>query len=468
MTQSLRFTIAWIFFATAFLALAGWLHFNGFLSESTIQIWSKVILQLDGAPGFRSSDALYPPLPFFISLILHNVVGAQSVPVPTLASILVAGLLAARVYMRMVARADFSPVMATFVLILVLGNPVSLYAITSTPEMAFLFFGLWILTNGLTRLRRTSRAPDMMQVGLGLMTIGLSSSYGLLICLSALPFLIVAAPPRLIIKSASGTVLAVIFPVVCAVGSLLLLSAIFDTPLMATDLEFVRGETLRTTVLLFVISAGLSILSVFAISREQQSVVPLLCMIGTVTCAMLLDLSIGYFNDTLIAASPLILMGCVGVCAWPKRKFRGLVILVAASLSWLCGAYFIAEQDRSDVDKWADAFAGKPSLITDAQLVSRFVSGRKDVLIDGEQSPELIIALDGLEGLVSNGDPDFEVVAAGGRPNQSYIVLRNQTTLPIIKDRLMRRFSNVKSTPPTGYFITYERGEWIILERIDA
>ena len=152
MTQTLRFITTCVLFATLFLALAGWLHFNGFLSESTVRIWSKVILQLDGPPGFKSSESLYPPLPFFFSMILHNLVGVNGVPVPTLASGIVAGLLAACIYHRMTNCGQYRPATAMLVLVLVLANPISLYAITAAPEMTFLFFGLWVLSLSLIHI----------------------------------------------------------------------------------------------------------------------------------------------------------------------------------------------------------------------------------------------------------------------------------------------------------------------------
>ena len=466
MTQTLRFITTWVLFATAFLGLAGWLHYNGFLSESTVRIWSKVILQLDGPPGFQSSESLYPPLPLFVSMILHKIIGASGIPIPTLSGVLAASLVAACIFLRMTEHGKYRHTTAFLVLALMLGNPVSLYAITGTSEVSFLFLGLWTTTNGLFRLRRTGAAPDMMQIGIGLMIVGLSSSYGLLICLSALPFLAIAAPPRLIVASSSGTILAIVFPVFCAVGSLFLLSAVFDTPLIAKDLEFGASETFRVTAVLFLVSGGLAHLTTLAIWRGGQSAVPMICMIGTVGSAMLLDLSIGYFNDVFLTASPLILLGCAGLCAWPQRKMRGLIVVFATTFAWAGGFYQISQHDNLVVVQWSDAVYGKQTDIRDVELVARFLSEREGVMLDGEQNPELIIALDGIDRLVLNGAPEFELVAEGGRPKENYIVLRNVPTAPVIKDRLMRRFATVKDSPPGGYTIILEQGEWIVLERI--
>lgn len=467
MTQTLRFITTWVFFATLFLALAGWLHINGFLSESTVRIWSKVILQLDGPPGFKSSESLYPPLPFFFSMVLHNLVGASGIPTPTLASSVVASLLATCIYQRITDHAQYPPMTAMLILVLVLGNPISLYAITAAPEMTFLFFGLWVLSNGLFRLRKSGSAPDMMQVGIGLMLVGLSSSYGLLLCLSALPFLAISAPPRLIITSATGTILAVFFPVACAVGSLFLLSALFDTPLVAKDLEFGVSETLQTTVPLYLISGGLAVLAMYSIRRDGQSVVPMLCMIGTVICATFLDLSISYFDDAFVTAAPLLVLGCVGVCAWPNRgRLRGLVVSVTAICAWFGAADQLPKLGNPSVVAWSEAISGKPSKIENAEIVARFLMEREEIMLDGEQNPELIVLLGGTDKLILNGAPEFELVAEGGRPKQSYIVLRNELSAPIIRDRLMRRFALVNDAPPRGYTIALELGEWIVLERI--
>ena len=87
-------------------------------------------------------------------------------------------------------------------------------------------------------------------------------------------------------------------------------------------------------------------------------------------------------------------------------------------------------------------------------------------MLDGEQNPELVVLLGQTDSLILNGAPEFELVAEGGRPKQNYIVLRNDLTSPVAKDRLMRRFVTVRDAPPPGYTVALELGDWIVLRRI--
>ena len=77
----------------------------------------------------------------------------------------------------------------------------------------FCILGTWLFARGIVNLRLTGNAPDMMKVAVGLLVVALSDSYGLMLCLGAMPFMIVAARPSMIAASSTGYLVAMFYPV---------------------------------------------------------------------------------------------------------------------------------------------------------------------------------------------------------------------------------------------------------------
>lgn len=466
MTALLRISFIWVLGALAILVLSGWLQYNGFQSDAGIRLWSKAILQVDGPASFKSSDALYPPLPFVVSMMAHGLIGAQSIPVPTLVSAAVVGLLIVLWYENLILRGSYTRQTAALIIVLVVSNPLFLFSISDAPEMAFLCLGAWIFARGIVHLRLNGNAPDMMKVAVGLLIIGLSSSYGILIALASVPFMALAARPSLLVASPTGYVLAMIFPVICAVGSLLFIGAIFNTPLIAPTYSVSHSTTLSPAAYAYLIGVCPTVVCALRMWRIPSHAVPLMCASGTIGGAMALDFNQGLLGDPLLAAAPLVVIGVVGVRFWPQGATRAMTVLLVLGFSWIAAYQFVAGSSQANAQRWILSVHG--TAITpksDTLRVAEFLRGRDGIMVDAERHPDLIVALGGIAGLVVAGSPDYEMVLFGGKPNQAYIVVNGEAGSPVVRDRVLRRFPGIAAAPPRGYALVFQQGEWMVFER---
>ena len=466
MTGLLRFTLIWTLAAVGFLALAAWLHLNGHLPDGLVQLWSKAILHVDGPPNFKSSDSIYPPLPLVVTMLVHAAVGAGTVPVPLLVSTATAALIAALWYANMHTKGGFSIALAAAAVLLLATHPFFLVAISEGPELAFLCLGVWIFARGILNLRLSGNAPDMMKVAVGLLIIGLSSSYGLLIALGAMPFLALAARPSVFVSSPIGYVIAIVFPVACAVGSLLFVSAIFDTPLVARGAPRLEAPTLATVAIVLAVASLPALVTAFKVRALPSYTVPLLAAVGSLGVALLFDHHRPFLGEPILAAAPLVAVCAVALRLWPATTSRAPAIIALLLVSWVAAAWVVAQTDRDRIQQWASALQGEEvGTSRDAFSVAAFLQGRDDILVDAERNPDLVAALGSVDGLVVNGAPAYELTLLGGLPRHRYIVVRGDVEAPIVRDRVLRRFPRLRTQPPPGYTVALVQNDWTVLAR---
>lgn len=127
-----------------------------------------------------------------LALFVQPFTGAMAVPGPFLiAAALGAGLLLVW-YVNLRDTAGFSRAASLACVALLALNPFFLRAVAEGGEALLTLLGTWVFARGIVNLRLTGNAPDMMKVAVGMLVVSLSSSYGLMICLGSLPFMIVA------------------------------------------------------------------------------------------------------------------------------------------------------------------------------------------------------------------------------------------------------------------------------------
>ena len=466
MVSLTRFISVWMIASVAFLAFSAWLHANGFLSEAAVRLWGKAILQVDGPRAFKSSEALYPPLPFVITMMVHSLIGSQGIPPTTLIGCAAAGCLAALWLVNLVIRGGYALPVAALCVFLLAANPLFLIAVAEGPEMTLLCMGTWVFTRGIVHLRLSGTAPDMMKVAVGLMIVGLSSTYGLLIALVSVPFLAIAARPSMLVASPVGYLMAMSFPVAGTVGALMFLSSIFNTPLFDRTPSIDPRATLALTAGAFGVAAMPALISAIRLIRSPTYAMPVFCATCTLGGAMALDLHQHLLDDPLLAASPLIMVSAVGLRFWPASADRAALAVGVLSLSWLMSAGLVAVGDHPRTQRWAAAVQGDRLETFDAayDLVT-FLDGKQDILIDAEHSPDLVIARGTVDGLVLAGTAAYELTLFSGNPAQSYIVVRHGSGPGAARDSLRRRFPDLATVPPRGYLPAYADDIWIVLAR---
>ena len=449
----------------AFLAYSGWVEANGFFSEASTHLWARAILQAEGPETFGSTDAIYPPLPLVVTILVRLVTEPGGVPGPTLIASAVAALTAALWFANLTQRGGYHPVAAFLVTAALCLNPLYLRAVSSGPEMTFLCLGTWIFARGIVHLRLSGNAPDMMKVAVGMLIIGVSSSYGLLIALGSLPFLAIAGRPSMLAASAGGYVMAMVFPVACTVGSLLFVGAIFNTPLFPPSREFTQAASGTTIAWIFLLGALLSLMATIRLARYPSYSVPILCAVGTIGSAICFDRTFGLLDDPVLAAAPLVSVGAAAIRFWPPGAARWLI--VSATVPLVCVALAVTINSVADGEtlRWSRAVRGEAQPLSSAESVASFLSGRDGIVLDAARNPDLVVALGSLDGLILSGDARYEILLSGGLPDQPYIVARGDPAAPIAEDRLLRRFPHLRTEPPFGYAPVYVAGDWTVLGR---
>lgn len=464
----LRFSSIWALASAVFLIFAGWLHVNGYLAEAQVQLWAKAILQVDGPPGYKTSEAIYPPLPLVMTMMAHSAIGATSVPMPTLIATAVAALVAALWYVNLRDRGEYNILLALLIVLLLGTHPMFLAAISEGPELALLFLGVWIFSRGIVHLRLSGNAPDMMKVAVGLLIVGLSSSYGLLIAVGVMPFLALAARPSMFVSSPLGYLFAIAFPVACAAGSLMFVSAIFDTPLVPRVVPNVDAPGAASVALITLIAALPALLTALRLATMPAYAIPLVAAVGGVSAAVALDQMISFLSEPLLAAAPLVAVNAVALRFWPVRWDRAPAAILLLSLSWLGSAWVIGDTDRARIAAWSEALQGANAPVAEeTATVARFLKGQDSILVDAERNADLIIALASIDGLVLAGTAEYELTLLGGAPRQRFIVARGNAEAALSRDQVYRRFSGLRDTPPDGYDTVLIEGDWTVLERMD-
>ncbi len=464
-----RISLIWVAAFAVYLALAAWLQIHGYLASGVVDLWSRVIVQIDGPPDFKPPDPIYPPLPLVLVMMSHLVFGSGNVPLPIAVAAAIAALMAASWFSNFRSQGRMSVKFAGILTLLLATHPALLFTVSQGPELVLLCLGVWVFTRGMVHLRQSGNAPDMMKVAVGLMLVGLSSAFGLLFTLATVPFLAVAARPSLFLSSPTGYLFAIVFPIACAVGSLLFVSFIFDMPLVAEP-KSTHQSTFLLSVLAPVLTLSLPILaSCFRMRHAPTRLVPLLASASCVVVAAIFNYYLVGFADPMTACTPLVAVAAVAIGFWPpglSRSNFGTSSLVA---SWLASAVLLGQAEGTESDRWQAHVRGFYSAPNLSMLsVAEMLRGREGILIDVERSPDLVVELGGTKGMVVAGTPSFEQTVIGGRLDESFIVARRSTNSAVTEDQVLRRFPSISVEPPHGYIYRLLSDEWIVLERVEA
>lgn len=469
MSIILRAVLIWFFVFLAYLAFSTWLQFQGYLSDNAVELWSHAIIQVDGPPGFKSADAIYPPLPLLLVMLSHEVFGSDGLPLPNVVTAGAVALMATYWYRNFRENGRMGVLLAGFIVFLLATHPAFLFATSQSPESVLLCLGTWIFTRGLVQLRLTGNSPDMMKVATGLLIAGLSSTFGLLLAFASLPFLVISARPSVFISSPIGYLLAIVFPVSAAIGSLVFVSMIFDMPLFPKP-EVMRSSSSTTSIVSWVLVLSFPALAAcFSLRRATAHVMPLFsggsCIIVAAIFANLQNAS----NDPVIACAPLVVVAAVAIRFWPPGPSRTVLGSTAVLASWLTSAALLAQSKAPEVERWVMAAIGtNVSSQSSVAVVADLLREREAIFIDAERNPELVVELGSIEGMILPGTPRFELMALGGRLNERIVVARKSSNAAVIEDRVLRRFPRIAEEPPRGYTYRFKNEDWIILERGDA
>lgn len=469
MTRGFTLWFALVAMFLAYLVMLGWVETNGFVSADVTELWAKVLVLSDGPSAFRATDAIYPPLPFMMALAVQSGAGGLStVPVPLLISAALAALMMVMWFNNLRENGQFTLWGALATTALLGLNPFFLRAVTDGPATVLAVIGTWVFARGIVNLRLTGNAPDMMKVAVGLLVAALSNSYGLLLCLGAMPFMIVAARPSLLVSSPVGYLMAMYFPVLVGCISVLFVSAVFDSRLLPLLSEGGAEVTSNETLTMALAVVPVVLVMIFRTVMAPRYFMPLIAAFGTVLSAFVLNVFLYVESDPVIAMAPMVAVAAVAARFWPPLHLREPICVVLLALWCILALGIMGRAPGAETRAWTRALAGFSVETVDlTQDVAAFLSDKSGIMIDVEQNPDLVTDLRHIDRLILAGEPGYERVMQGALPEADYLVVGLRTQGGQEADQLLLRFPDLRNSGVPGYREAYQNAEWRIFERAD-
>lgn len=468
-----RLTGTLVAFVSLFLLLLmtlAWTEMHGFVSARTTELWAKAIVQVDGPAVFKSTEAFYPPLPFILTLSAQWLVAdVTPVPIPFLLSAALGAALLLLWFDNLRDNGSFTALGSCIAVALLALNPFFLRSLADGPESVLTLIGTWVFARGLVNLRLTGNAPDMMKVAVGLLIVSLSNSYGLLICLGAMPFMIVAARPSMLVASPFGYLVSMFFPVLVAVVSILFVSEIFDSNLIPLLSEGEDGSAEGFPLATMLGLASVVLVVVARTVTAPRYFMPLLATFGTVLGAYLLNAVYHVESDPAVAIAPMLAVVAVAVRFWPPLKLREPIVAMLLALGAVLSVISLRVGPVEETRAWMTAFGGNPvkkSILT--QDVAVFLNGKSEIMVDVEKNAELVTALGRVDNLIVAGQPMYEMAMQGAAPRSNYIVVRTGSGQTGASDRIMRRFPQLSYNGLPLYEEVFQNPEWKVFQRVES
>ncbi|WP_428929111.1 hypothetical protein [Marinibacterium sp. SX1] len=470
MTWFLRTGIWCGAFFAALMAVLFWTEAHGFMSSDVVETWSKAIVQIEGPPVFRSTETFYPPLTYTMALLVQVALPDSGVPLPNLLTAAFGAVLLYAWCRNFRERGAYEPVSALLLTALLGLNPLFLRAVADGPSTVLLLLGTWIYARGLLNLRLTGNAPDMMKVAVGMLILLLSHSYGLLIAVGTLPFIVIAARPSLLVASSTGYLVSMFFPVAAAIGSLLFVSAILKTTFLSDRLISAPAGGGWEMLVPLLAAMPVVVAGLLRMARLPRYIMPLLSVAGSLLGAVALNTAYALEPDPVIAAVPALGLVAVTIKIWPPSALRAPILAALLILTAILGHWSVRAAGGPESLLWREAVQGRavPDILADDRAAAAFLRDKRNVLADVERHPGLIAAMGNLEPFIVPGMPAYDMTVLGGRPRGDYIAVYNDPTEVQPRDRLLRAFPRLLDHNAPGVRLIYDRGGWRIFSIEDG
>ncbi len=466
MTRTSGNFIAFTLLFLALLAGLAWAEMHGFVSGRVTELWAKAIIEVDGPVNFRATDAFFPPLPYVLSIGLQWVVGHSTVPTPFVLAAALGALTLVMWFGNLRYMGGMSAAASYAAVALLALNPFFLRVVAEGPESIMLMFGTWLFVRGIVNLRLTGNAPDMMKVAVGLLIVSLSSSYGLLLCLGALPFMVVAARPSMLVASSVGYLIAMFYPVAAAVLSLLFVSKIFNSSLipLLTDTPIDISPMGHVLVLMGMVPVALVV--ILRTAPTSRYFMPLIAGFATVLSAYALNMFFYVEADPVLAIAPLLAVVATTVRFWPPSALREPIVLVLLALGLVLSLISLRVTPAAETSAWFAAMQGQTQTeVKMTQDVAAFLATKDQIIVDIERNPEIVPAVGDISQLIVAGQTVYDWALEGGVLRAKYILVQNIPEGVAIRDRVLRRFPELMTDRLNQYSEVFNNPKWRVFER---
>ncbi len=477
-----------ISYVGVFLVLGGvmlWLLSNGFVSEQILKMWSKVLTVVD-APETRIEHIglMYPHLPIYLLFLIHAFPGLNAAAAVPLLSVLGgATLLVLWSHHLRIKRWPFRT--RTVLMILMLVNPLFLWAVTGAGLGLSLLFFYWLCFS-LVRLILLQDARAVFLLSSVLAFYFFADSRVIFITFSILPLIPFVAPRRMLAESPMSVFVVILLPVFFSVITWMYLGWIFQKDPLAFIHDplssflgafFNQGDSrwlLKFGGTLFIPMVVGSLLTVV-----MAPVLPYLSLSvrhnrlfrrGLLAVAGIPALALGFGTFFYFPAHPVdflfLVPAAVMAMLFAIPRHRGVnrtVILLLAVGDIVTGALLYFGQTH-DIHAWGEALAGEQTnryLHEYDQLLGRWLDRhREPTLIDDRVGYAAIVARGDAKGLVVPYMTEYKNALKSRVPGISQVVVSSPVHPYSSVDSVRQRFAHAYKQGFPGYRLAYENPFW--------
>lgn len=469
-------------FAGVVALLASW-QAAGLLDNAAVDLSGRALMFAEGRAGIAEFATAYPPLPVLASFAVAYVSAPGPMPA-VLATGFLTAVLAAVLFSGFSGR-RFSLLLAAAATLFIIGNPLVLHALGNGPGTPMLLISAYMLGQGIFGLGTRGTVSDFILAGGALLLLAFSHPAGMIMAAASVPCLIFVAPRPHMECSPINLLMLIFFPLVFGLLSFGFVSWAFGTPAFAfldsvtapavdaVELS-VSWRVVVKAALLMLVAAPFVAAFAFRTRRQPYRARAAVAAGITVFAAVLLQIALGGGAEvrmTMIAAAPVM----AAVCA--TNTFRSRLNEVLIGILLIGGAAGAAAAFAVNVNP--SPFMGTAAPDTkQAELLklSERLLAKTGVLIDTGRYAGIVAFRGTADGLVTPGDPDFEVQLQTGKLTSPFVVVprpgfaveqtcRQCDESSLRQDRVSTTFPKLYEHGAPGYSLIYDEGDWRVYAR---
>lgn len=469
-------------FAAVVALLASW-QAAGLLDDSVMELSGKALMFAEARAGIGDFGVAYPPLPLLFTFAFAYI--APSGPLPAvLATGLLTAILAAVLFSGFAER-KYSLLLAAVATLFVIGNPLTLHALSYGPGAPLMLITAYMLGQGIFGLGTRGTVSDLMLTGVALLLLAFSHPAGMILAAASVPCLIFVAPRPYMECAPVNLLILIFFPLIFALVAFGYVRWVFGSPAFAffdsVTVAAVDANNMTDTwraaakaALSVFVAAPLIAAFAFRTKGQVYRAVPAVAVGATVLAAALLQIALGGGGGDkmlIIAAAPIM----AAVCATNTFRSRVNEILIGLLLSTgVAGASvaFAVNAAPSPTMGTSSANTGQAELLQ----LSEILRAKSGVMIDTSHHAGFVAIRGTAAGLIMPGDPEFEVQHHTARLASPFVAVprpgiaveqlgRQYDESSQRQDRIVTTFPQLYEHGAQGYGLIYDEGGWRIYAR---
>lgn len=465
---------------------------NNYLNESALMRWSMVLSVFEAEEvRLENIGLMHPHIPVFLLIPFYYLFGTSTAAAPYFLSVITgAGLLL--LWNTQLVYAKYSRNMRIILILLVIANPVFLWAVTSGSEKALSLLMYYIICYAILRIVLKSDTRGIIILAGSLAIYLFVDAHAFFMVVSIIPFIPMIASPGMLKASPVSVFVLIMLPAFFAISSWFYLNWVFYNDalnfLTVPNSSFL-GARLTSGDSLWLVHNGGSVLWVSIItilgtvmlfptiawqsyavwqSKKLRRAIRVFFFIPVV--AAILSTSTYMLSHPVEVIFLITSVMMVGMLVMPRRdpgKRKVAILLVLAGNVVATGLFFW--NPTPDMYGWRQAATGqdiKTEFAEELKLGVWLAAQDRETLIDERSSYHVISSRGHIDNLLLSYMPEFKVALKYGVPNVEQIVVMNPKQKFAYLDRITQRYPKLFIDGMSGYYPVYESYNWKVYRKI--